>query len=62
MENELSDRQQSPEKQRRTAMIEERSTESDAALTSEDKTDESSDDYDRDEDFDSDSSFECFDF
>ncbi len=50
MENELSDGQQPKEKQRRTAIIEERSTESDGALTSENEADESSGDDDRGED------------
>ncbi len=62
VENELSDGQQPTEKQRRTVIIEEKSTESDGAWRQKIKTDESSDEDDRDEDFDSDSSFELFNF
>ncbi len=62
VENELSDGQQPTEKQIKTMIIEEKSTESDGAWRQKIKTDESSDEDDRDEDFDSDSSFELFNF
>ncbi len=62
VENELSDGQQPTEKQIKTMIIEEKSTESDGAWRQKIKTDESSDEDDQDEDFDSDSSFELFNF